>query len=179
MADWVRTGYHGTDITCGDTILSSNKFLVSRDDEEWLGDGVYFFQYPADAKWWCSSIKILTDYYVLVAPLESDLNYVFDLDNPEDIIHFQEYAQKLGNRFKTRRDGEVRKLYNAVIIKQIQATFKIKGLKPFAIITGSFNQNRLFPVLSDKRFNVKPKQVQYCVCDQQCIKGIAVKEKVC
>lgn len=178
MTDWIRTGYHGTAFDCGDDIISQKKFLPSRGDEEWLGEGVYFFQYITDAKWWCTTVKSLDQYYILVAPLECDSKYVLDLDDPQDFGRFQEYARKIENRYQKCSDGTIRRVYNSVVIKQIQATARLKGLRPFEIITGSFDENRSFALLRDKRFNLKPKQIQYCVCNHSCIQGISVEEKV-
>jgi hypothetical protein len=44
MQEFTRvTGFHGTNSTGAKTILEQG-FLISRNDYDWLGDGVYFFQ---------------------------------------------------------------------------------------------------------------------------------------
>lgn len=44
LVDLVRvTGFHGTSTTAADSIVQ-NGFKVSRNEYDWLGDGVYFFQ---------------------------------------------------------------------------------------------------------------------------------------
>lgn len=40
----VVTGYHGTSADRGALILSMGRFLVSENDWDWLGHGVYFWE---------------------------------------------------------------------------------------------------------------------------------------
>ena len=44
--------YHGTIKQRGDRIVQSQAFLHSNKPKEWLGTGVYFFQYYSDAREW-------------------------------------------------------------------------------------------------------------------------------
>ena len=46
-----ETVYHGT-TTARAQSISQGGFIHSNKDIEWLGHGIYFFQYAVDAKWW-------------------------------------------------------------------------------------------------------------------------------
>lgn len=49
-------GYHGTSVLAAEAILSDG-FSVSRNDYDWLGDGVYFFQDAPRRAWeWAVSL---------------------------------------------------------------------------------------------------------------------------
>ena len=43
-------GYHGTYIQAVDDILS-HRFEISRNEYDWLGDGIYFFEYGRERAW--------------------------------------------------------------------------------------------------------------------------------
>ena len=44
------TGYHGTSIESANAIMS-DEFRLSRNPQDWLGDGVYFFQDGLERSW--------------------------------------------------------------------------------------------------------------------------------
>lgn len=48
-----ETVYHGTTSERAQSILQKG-FIPSSKNVEWLGSGIYFFQYAIDAKWWAN-----------------------------------------------------------------------------------------------------------------------------
>lgn len=46
--------YHGTDYEIAQTIMR-DEFLVKKNDEHWLGNGIYFYIDDSLAKWWTSN----------------------------------------------------------------------------------------------------------------------------
>jgi len=50
----VVTGYHGTSADRGALILSMGRFLVSENDWDWLGHGVYFWEGEVRAHEWAT-----------------------------------------------------------------------------------------------------------------------------
>ncbi len=46
------TGYHGTNKEAADKIMERGKFLISKGDKQWLGDGIYFYPNFGDAYNW-------------------------------------------------------------------------------------------------------------------------------
>src|ERR1700730_1110864 len=47
-------GFHGTAIDSRNHILRTGKFIESRNPDDWLGDGIYFFEGAARASQWAN-----------------------------------------------------------------------------------------------------------------------------
>ena len=43
--------YHGTDYTLGQ-IICGEEFSIKKNDEHWLGNGIYFYHDLSLAEWW-------------------------------------------------------------------------------------------------------------------------------
>ena len=77
-------GYHGTTKEYADRIINENCFLDSCKDNEWLGHGVYFFQYISHAKWWVSRRRFSGKETAIVQALLSFYDdQLLDLDDPD------------------------------------------------------------------------------------------------
>lgn len=52
--DYHRTivGYHGTDQATAAALVDGDKFGASTNDDDWLGHGVYFWEYAPQQAWW-------------------------------------------------------------------------------------------------------------------------------
>lgn len=61
FADYHRTivGFHGTRQSVAESlVLGKGDWLVSKNDHDWLGNGVYFWEHaPRQAWWWADRIK--------------------------------------------------------------------------------------------------------------------------
>jgi hypothetical protein len=58
--DYHRTviGYHGTSAAVADSLVAGEPFTHSSGDNEWLGSGIYFWEYaPKQALWWAKRFK--------------------------------------------------------------------------------------------------------------------------
>src|SRR5215210_7366892 len=57
--DYHRTviGYHGTDAETAEKLVAGEPFVSSEDDDEWLGHGVYFWEYGPKLAWWWADRK--------------------------------------------------------------------------------------------------------------------------
>jgi hypothetical protein len=58
--DYNRTiiGYHGTDWPTADRLVRGKDFALSENVDDWLGHGVYFWEYaPKQAWWWAKKYK--------------------------------------------------------------------------------------------------------------------------
>lgn len=86
---YLTTGFHGTSKNDGDSILTRG-FSVSRGDNHWLGDGVYFFAEDQDMAFqWCrgeSFKKKYNDYVIIKSDIGIGLKYVFDLGEPDNFV---------------------------------------------------------------------------------------------
>ena len=52
--DYHRTvvGYHGTTLQVADALVEGTPFIEIADVDEWLGTGVYFWEYAPEQAWW-------------------------------------------------------------------------------------------------------------------------------
>lgn len=82
--------YHGTTKSRAENILKTKKFYESTKPTEWLGHGVYFFQYKAHAMRWANNEvgkarnAEQTPEVIAVDLVYSD-DQVLDLDDPDDL----------------------------------------------------------------------------------------------
>lgn len=53
------TGYHGTSLESGNSIISDKQFNISHGPKEWLGNGIYFYFSFEDAYKWKESEAII------------------------------------------------------------------------------------------------------------------------
>lgn len=99
-------GHHGTTKVNGSEILSS-KFEVSRRDNLWLGDGVYFFDDNAEmALEWCRAEGhrlCYTEYSVLQSEIEVKEANLFNLNTPEGEKLFHGHRELMIERLETAR----------------------------------------------------------------------------
>ncbi|GHT01995.1 hypothetical protein AGMMS50276_31360 [Synergistales bacterium] len=53
--------YHGTNRANAETIREKQEFQPSLGDEQWLGDGIYFFEDYKEALLWGKKVKKYSD----------------------------------------------------------------------------------------------------------------------
>src|SRR5438105_10272091 len=85
-ADYHRTiiGFHGTTVESADRLVSGESFRASDNDDEWFGNGVYFWEYaPKQAWWWAKKFKKLDQPAVIGAVIR--LGNCFDLLDPKNV----------------------------------------------------------------------------------------------
>lgn len=90
--------YHGTTDLRAKGILSSG-FSESRKKTEWLGHGIYFFKYQADADWWAQlQIKRVENAgqnpVVLVTAISYTPDQLLDLDDRDQLQYFSDFFLK-------------------------------------------------------------------------------------
>ena len=90
--------YHGTTDQRVKGILKSG-FYESRKKTEWLGHGIYFFKYQADADWWAQlQIKRVENAgqnpVVLVTTISYTPDQLLDLDDWDQLKYFSEFFRK-------------------------------------------------------------------------------------
>lgn len=160
--NYTCTGYHGTDSQCAQQILKSQQFKKSNDDEEWLGDGAYFFENDKQqAVYYAKKAKKIVDYKVISVAIQS--NSLLDLIDTETYESFEQFAYKLKDRYKKRKDKKPRQLMNSVVL---DVMYK---LKPYEVVRAVFPVPR---TSAAPRTNIQQMQVQVCVKEQKCISDI-------
>lgn len=156
------TGYHGTNSKCAQQILQSQLFRKSSDDEEWLGEGAYFFENDKQqAVYYAKKAKKIIDYKVISVNIQT--NSLLDLIDTETYEAFQQFAYMLKDRYKKRKDKKPRQLMNSVVLN---AMYK---LKPYEVVRAAFPVARTTVA---PRTNIQQMQVQVCVKEQKCISDI-------
>lgn len=155
-------GFHGTTREYADIILRTNNFIASTDEEEWLGNGVYFFEDDVfQAYDYCVKAKKYAEYAILKSHIEAEI--VLDLINKKTFKEFNDFAKRLQNRYLKRKDGKPRRLINAVVLNFLYE------LKPYDMVRAAFP---VPPGYTAPRTNVTQMQIQLCVNNKSCIKTI-------
>jgi hypothetical protein len=84
--DYHRTviGYHGTSDEVADRLVAGEPFTPSESINEWLGSGVYFWEYaPKQALWWAKKLKRHANPAVVGAMIR--LGNCFDLLDSQNV----------------------------------------------------------------------------------------------
>lgn len=167
-------GYHGTDNLSANSIVSTQTFHPSIKEDEWLSKGVYFYWDMDDAHWWCTCVKSLTRYTVLIAKING--NEIVDLvHNRKDQLQFKQFCDMVAKKCDRLSNGRKRSNYMSLAIN-----IMIKN-KPPDIIIGSFDQNRKFWFASKEmkdKFPLVTGQIQICVLNLSCISDVSVFKEV-
>lgn len=94
--DYHRTivGYHGTRLSVAHDIVNRKRgFKYSRNRDDWLGHGIYFWEYaPQQAFWWAERRKRRQTWDEPIAILASmiRLGFCFDLLDPYNVKYLEE-----------------------------------------------------------------------------------------
>jgi hypothetical protein len=94
--DYHRTivGYHGTRLSVALDIVNRRRtFKFSRNRDDWLGHGIYFWEYaPQQAYWWAERRKRRQGWNEPIAILGSmiRLGFCFDLLDPYNVRYLKE-----------------------------------------------------------------------------------------
>lgn len=102
--------YHGTSARAAARIRRERFFWESRQDNEWLGTGAYFFTARKDAEDWTVKMKHrLKDGTVLTVQLAYEDREMLDLDDSAQLSAFncelEKLEQRIGKNGTTNFDG--------------------------------------------------------------------------
>lgn len=89
--DYHRTvvGYHGTTVELADRLVNGEAFEESKKPYEWLGEGVYFWEYaPKQAWWWTRDLRKNPEPAVVGAMIR--LGNCLDLLDPANVWSLRE-----------------------------------------------------------------------------------------
>lgn len=173
-------GYHGCDRAVAERLLQGEPFAHSRNDYDWLGSGIYFWEAnPVRrlefASEWASRGKI-DDPYVIGAVVE--LGYCLDVTTSagaaaivaayEDFILYCEIA---GTEIPQNRGGDDRLLRNldCAVVNHLHKVIEADNKPPFDTVKGVFIEGG--PIYENSGFYGKT-HIQLCVRNRSCIKGV-------
>lgn len=106
----VRVGYHGTLKRKAKTILYEKHFIPSKKDTEWLGTGIYFFEYLAHAWRWADNqcnrknARQEDTAAVLKAEICVEQDNVLDFDNPNTKAELDQFFCKVLEHSNEKRE---------------------------------------------------------------------------
>lgn len=173
-------GYHGCDRSVAERLLSGEPFAASRNDWDWLGTGIYFWEANPlrgleFAREWKSKGKI-RDPYVVGAVL--DLGSCLDLTTSTGVAavkaahaDFLEYAAAANKPVPKNRGGEdslLREL-DCAVINHLHEVREAAGLDPFDSVKGIFIEGGR--IYEGSGFYNKT-HIQLSIRKPACIKGV-------
>ncbi len=94
--DYHRTivGFHGTNIATAADLVNGKPFGPSTNDDDWLGHGIYFWEYAPQRAWWWARRRHSTRAAVVGAMVR--LGWCLDLLDPGNIPVLKEAHRGLG-----------------------------------------------------------------------------------
>jgi hypothetical protein len=115
FADYYRTvvGYHGTSAVIADDLVAGAPFRACANADDWLGAGIYFWEYaPKQAWWWAHRYKRLRAPAVVGAMIR--LGQCFDLLDPENVrllrlLHDDTIQQRIEAGLEVPQNGNQHK----------------------------------------------------------------------
>jgi hypothetical protein len=154
-------GFHGSDVERCEQICSNTRYHISNSEEEWLGNGIYFFENDiAQAEYWCTTVKQYNEWGIVKSDIEATV--VIDMLLIENIRLFERVAKEVKNKYLKLKDGTKRKIVDAVIFNMMYA------LQAYDMVRCVFDATYI--KVSLERSRIKPMQIQLCVRHRDCIK---------
>lgn len=156
-------GYHGTNKKQAKSILKNNRFYYSTRDDEWLGDGIYFYVRAKDAYTWAK--KKYGDNAVVLSAIIIIDGKLIDLETKKGRQIIEEKKKQLVYEYNVKRSN----------IEKNQCTLMnfIWNEEKCKAIIGLFPMERsIFPTLSDGR----PRRREFCIRDRKMIKSVYFEE---
>jgi len=185
--------YHGTTHKNGTKILNT-KYKTSKTkinkksnkkSDHWLGDGVYFFEDKIHVYDWIlklfrnhHNLKIInnnniiysdlfSNYMILSSKIETDINRVWDLNNPENYITYTEICDEIYNKIRNDKEFENYEISDGTFINIM---FEKMGFnKYYDIVTYTFGFHRPHVQYNTHMKTILQKQI--CVKNLDVIKS--------
>lgn len=172
------TGYHGSEREKCNQIVSEQKFIPGKDEdnEDFLGRGVYFFLSNEHAVWW--NLKKAKDkgkvnlkyndyidsYAVVSAQIVVPKNNVLDFENISDVVKYDKICRRFQKEFeddeeyanaKYKDRAIINFLYKRGYMDDIYVIRKIIGQKTNTVDlnVGDYLQRNIICVKNDKIIN--------------------------
>ncbi len=176
-------GYHGCDESVAEWLLGGEPFQKSKNDYDWLGPGIYFWEanplrgleYATDLQstTWGSDITTPAVVGAII-----DLGHCLDLMNSAGIRQIQAaYVTYIANcevagyePLKNSPDvHQLQRPLDCAVFAQLHAIRKDNMEQPIDTVRGVFEEGE--PVYEGAGFRAKS-HIQICVCNTSCIKGV-------
>lgn len=176
--------FHGTDKSFVPAILQNN-FVCRKNDEHWLGNGIYFFADCSLAEWWTTNPTVnfgrrITEGAIIKCEIDVDPECILDLRNLEDYKQFVEIYNKeflpvLYTGFFVDPGSNKVQFLNFKKVRCFYCDF-LKNRYDVKMIIGNFYLPHQ-PYLPTEygelflKFNITYIETQLCIFDQSIISG--------
>ncbi len=127
----MMVAYHGSGRIRGERFISKGEMTISKGDDHWLGNGVYFFvDFKHAYKWICYMYRsrngklpinnhVTKSYLVLQANINVDEQRILDLDDEDIILELQYIKENVINilvKNKKFRKKDIKNIKDGVIL---------------------------------------------------------------
>lgn len=192
FTDYNRTviGYHGTRLSVAREIVARQRaFDASRNPDDWLGHGVYFWEHaPRQAAWWAARRQRRHNWGEPIAVLGSmiRLGNCLDLLDPRNTDHLERIYQRfladltavdetVPRNFNTRKFLDCAVFQYAYQLLQSETNQAVDSSRAVYVPTGKDKEGRdkrLWP----RSWIVREAHIQLCVRNPACIMGTWLEE---
>lgn len=175
--DYHRTivGYHGTRRSTAEAIVSRKQdFARSENADDWLGDGVYFWEYAPQRAWqWARDRYGSKDVAVLGAMIR--LGNCLDLLEPANALKVKGFYEKLRDETakaggKLPRNVRAKKHLDCAVFRYTAAIFEEQS-QPLDTIRGVYVPTSGKQRLWTQSWLYHEAHIQLCVRNPKCILG--------
>jgi hypothetical protein len=132
--DYHRTiiGYHGTRLDVAQQIVSHQReFSPSNNDDDWLGHGIYFWEYAPQRAWSWATQRYKGDTVAVLGAMIR-LGNCLDLLEPANAEHVRDYFRKMKREAdvagsKLPRNFNAKKRLDCAVFEYTASMFEEKG----------------------------------------------------
>lgn len=166
-------GYHGTRLTCGQSILSKKCFHLSIGDRHWLGDGVYFFENLEEAKLWGRHVlQDAKDAVVVRAKIASEDGRVLDLTSLGDLEYYVDFLQSVRKKIQNKVKPGVKMHIDGYAINMLCGA---GAAELFDVVRAPFPSHSKKLQAGLEYSAIVPIQIQLCVRNTACIQSDSIE----
>lgn len=172
-----QEAYHGTSLENAKKICKSSNdidFKVSCKDNEWLGNGVYFFDTIQNAKDWSLKVRKFEKIGIVSAMITADEAKVFDLvGNQSHLEIFDKMCLIVANKYNNTNNKNIDSKFMASAIELL------KEKNDFDVVRAFFEmKDKNFKNINKARniFPMRMGRIQICVINTNCISDCNVIE---
>lgn len=177
FADYHRTvvGFHGTTRARASRIVNGQPFRPSKNDDDWLGHGIYFWEYAPKQAWDWARKRYAGSTKIAVVGAMIRLGNCFDLLDPENIEPLTDahaYMQKTfaSDGKKLPKNFNAKKYLDCAVFETLYELQELQGDvidTTRAVFVPSGSKQRLW----DRSGLFKGSHLRLCVRDANCILG--------
>lgn len=168
-----QEAYHGTSLENAKKICKSSNdidFKVSCKDNEWLGNGVYFFDNKKDAIDWSKKVRKHKEIGIVSAMITADEDKVLNLiSNDIHITMFTNTIKRVKQKSDKFKDENINTNHISLAIKILVAA------KGYEVIKAIFTPDiRLKNSMKNMPESMLIGRIQICVVNNNCISNCKI-----